>query len=332
MTITTFQVDPIPSMQPYAFERDALKKQGGALVVGNCNTEDDVLAQAGDAEILLLSWKGILTPRVMDALPNVRLMVRWGVGYDMIDVNAATTRGIAVANTPTYATEDVAEHAIALLMSCARAIPWLQEGIRAGEWPNAQKRTIHRMVGRTFGTVGIGRIGAATIKRAKGLGLRVLAFDKFLSEDQIRAYGAEPRSFEQLLAESDYISVHVPLSAATRHLIDAKAFALMKPGAIFINTSRGPVVDEPALIEALRSGHLSGAGLDVFEQEPMAADNPLRTMDQAVVTPHSAAYSIESWHALREEVVDVVSDWMRDSWSSCVVNPQVRPNLRPRAV
>ena len=330
MTITTFQVDPIPTMQPYAFERDAIEKAGGNLVVGDCNTEDDVLAQAGDAEILLLSWKNILTPRVMDALPKVRLLVRWGVGYDMIDVNAASARGIAVANTPTYATEDVAEHAIALLLSCARSIPWLQEGIRAGKWPNAQTRKINRIVGRTFGTVGIGRIGAATIKRAKGLGLRVLAFDKFLSEDQIRAYGAEPRSFEQLLAESDYVSVHVPLSAATRHLIDARALALMKPGAIFVNTSRGPVVDEPALIEALHSGQLSGAGLDVFEQEPMALDNPLRTMDNVVVTPHSAAYSEESWQALRQEVCDVVRDWMRESWSACVVNPQVRPTLRPR--
>ena len=330
MTITTFQVDPIPSMVPYDFERNAIEKQGGRFVVGDCRTEDDVIAQAGNAEIFLLSWKNVLTPRVMDALPKARLFVRWGVGYDMIDVAAATARGIAVANTPTYATEDVAEHAIALLLSCARSIPWLQEGIRAGQWPNAQTRKINRMVGRTFGTVGIGRIGAATIRRAKGLGMRLLAFDKFLSEDQIRAYGAEPRTFEQLLAESDYISVHVPLSAATRHLIDAKAFALMKPGAIFINTSRGPVVDEPALIEALRSGKLSGAGLDVFEQEPMAPDNPLRSMDNAVVTPHSAAYSEESWQALRQDVCDVVGEWIKDSWSPKVVNPDVRTKLRAR--
>jgi D-3-phosphoglycerate dehydrogenase len=330
MTIQTFQVDPIESLMPYTHELEAIRKQGGELVIGDCNTEDDVIAQAKDAEILLLAWKPVLTLRVMDALPRCRLLIRWGVGYDMIDVQAATARGIAVANCPTYATEEVAEEAITLLMDCARRASWFHERMRAGQWPSGMTNKIYRMKGRTLGIIGIGRIGSAVAWRARGLGLRVIAHDRYLNDDAIRAKQVEPRTFEQVLSESDYVSVHVPLKADTRHLIDAKAFAHMKRGAIFINTSRGPVVDEAALIDALQSGQLASAGLDVFEQEPLPADAPIRKMEHVVLLPHKAAYSEESWFALREEVCHTVGEWMRESWSSCVVNPDVRGTLRAR--
>ncbi len=330
MTIKTFQVDPVQSLMPYTYELDAIRKLGGELSIGNCNTEDDVLAQAQDAEILLLSWKPILTPHVMSALPRCRLVIRWGVGYDMIDVGAATECGIAVANAPAYATEDVAEHAIALLLSCARRVSWFHERMREGAWTYAMTNPIYRIAGRTLGIVGLGRIGSAVAKRARGLGLRVIAYDRYLADDVIRARQAEPRTFEQLLVESDYVSVHVPLNADTRHLIDANVLARMKRGAWFINTSRGPVVDEAALLVALSSGHLAGAGLDVFEHEPLPADAPIRQMEHVVITPHMAAYSEESWVALRHEVCETVGEWMRESWSSRVVNPEVRGHLRAR--
>jgi D-3-phosphoglycerate dehydrogenase len=332
MTIQTFQVDPVESLMPYMHELEAIRKLGGELVIGDCTTEDDVIAQAKDAEVLLLSWRPILTPRVMDALPRCRLLIRWGVGYDMIDVDAATARGIAVANCPTYATEEVAEEAIALLMNCARRASWFHERMRQDGWPSATTNKIYRMKGRTLGIIGIGRIGSAVAWRARGLGLRVIAYDRYLSDDTIRAKQVEPRTFEQVLSESDYISVHVPLKADTRHLIDAKAFARMKRGAIFVNTSRGPVVDEEALVDALKSGQLASAGLDVFEREPLPADAPIRQMEHVVLLPHKAAYSEESWFALREEVCHTVGEWMREGWSSCVVNPEVRERLRPRKV
>lgn len=331
MTIRVFQVDPFEPLMPYAFESEAIRARGGELVIGRCETEADVIAQAGDAEILLLTWKSIVTPAVMSALPKVRLIIRWGVGYDMIDAEAATARGIAVGNAPTYATEEVAEQAIALLISTARRVAWFHERLRQGGWPAARSNPIRRMAGRTLGVIGLGRIGLATAKRALGLGMRVIAHDLYLSDDEIRARGAEPRSMDALLAEADYVSVHVPLNRSTRHLVDAAALAKMKPGAILVNTSRGPVVDEAALIAALNEGRLGGAGLDVFEIEPLQADSPLRTMEHVVITPHMAAYSEESWHGLRVEMCDTVGEWIRDGWSKAVVNPQVRPTLRPRA-
>ena len=330
MTVKTFQVDPIQSLMPYAYEIDAIRKLGGELVIGNCASEEDVLAQAREAEILLLSWKPVLTPRVMSELERCRLIIRWGVGYDMIDVAAATARGIAVANCPTYATQEVAEETIALLMNCARRVSWFHERMREGQWTYAMTNPIYRIRWRTLGIIGLGRIGSAVAWRARGLGLRVIAYDRYRSDDDIRSQEVEPRTFEQVLSESDYISVHVPLKADTRQLIDAGAFALMKRGAVFINTSRGPVVDEAALIAALESGHLASAGLDVYEQEPLPADAPIRRLEHVVLLPHKAAYSEESWFALRQEVCDTVGEWMRDSWSSRVVNPEVREHLRAR--
>ena len=331
MSFTVFQVDPIESLMPYATESAAIEKLGGKLVLGHCAGEDDVLAQAQDAEIVLLSWKPWLTPRVMDGLPRCRLMVRWGVGYDMIDVGAATARGIAVANTPTYATEEVAEETIALLMNCARRVSWFHERLRAGGWPAGMSNPIYRIKGRTLGIIGLGRIGSAVAWRARGLGLNVIAYDNFLSDEQIRANQVDPRSLDRLLAESDFVTVHVPLKADTRGMIDASVFARMKQGALFFNTSRGPVVDEAALMDALNSGKLAGAGLDVFAREPLPGDHPLRQMEHVVLLPHKAAYSQQSWLAMRQEIVDTIGEWMRDSWAASVVNPEVRPSLRARA-
>jgi D-3-phosphoglycerate dehydrogenase len=315
---------------PFAFEQDAIRRMGGELVIGDCQTEDDVLAQAGDAEILLLSWRPVLTPRVLDGLPGVRLLVRWGVGYDVIDVDAATARGIAVANTPTYATEAVAEETIAFLMSVGRRVMWFHERMRAGEWPNAAANPIQYVRGRTLGIIGLGRIGSAVAWRARGLGMRVIAYDKYVGDEVIRSKQVEPRTFAQVLAESDYISVHVPLKADTRHLIDAAAFAAMRRGVFFINTSRGPVVDEPALVAALQSGQVAGAGIDVYEQEPLPADAPIRKAEHIVLLPHKAAYSEESRLAQQQEVCDTVGNWIRDSWTPNVVNPEVRARLRSR--
>lgn len=330
MPIRVLQVDPVDSLMPYTYEIKAIAQAGGEFVIGDCQTEEDVINQAGDAEILLISWKHIATPRVMDALPKVRLIMRWGVGYDQIDVVAAAERGIAVANTPSYCTDEVAEHTIALLVSAARRVPQIHAGMAAGGWPSTRTRPVHRIRGQTLGLVGFGRIGVATARRAAGLGLRLIAHDAYLSDEQIRARGAEPRSLDALLAEADFVSLHMALTPETRHIIDARCINLMKPTAYLINTCRGPVVDEQALTAALQRGHLAGAALDVFETEPLAGDSPLRHMDNVILTPHMAAYSEESFQSLREETVEVVTDWIRESWCKSVVNPQVRSKLRPR--
>ncbi len=330
MTVKVFQADPFPQHMPYAYEKEAIAQAGGELIIGDCNSEADVIAQAGDAEVILVEWKSVVTPAVMDALPKLRLVIRWGVGYDQIDAVAAEARGIAVANAPAYASEDVAEQAIALLLAATRRVGWFHTKMRNGEWPAARANPIYRLKGRTLGLIGIGRIGSATALRGKGLGMNVIAYDKYLDAATVRARQAEPRSFDQVLAESDVISVHVPLNPETRGLISAAALAKMKQGAFIVNTSRGPVIDERALIAALQSGHLAGAGLDVFETEPLPADSPLRMMEHVVVTPHMAAYSEESWHGLRVEMCETIGDWIKTSWSSAVVNQGVRATLRPR--
>lgn len=329
MTICVFQIDQSPRLMPYTYEAAAIKAVGGEFVVGNCKTEDEVIAGGQGAEILFISGMRQATAKVMDALPECRLMVRWGVGYDVIDVDAATERGIAVANAPTYCGDEVAEHAITLLMAIGRRMVWAHERMRRGEWTPADG-PIHRLTGRTLGIIGCGRIGAKVAARAQGLGFRVIAYDKYRPADELRAIGVEPRSFDEVLAEVDYLTLHVLLTNETRGLIDAAAFAKMKPDAMLVNTSRGAVIDQDALIDALASGRLAGAALDVFDGEPLAADSPLRTMEHVVLTPHTAAFSIESIEALRQEMCDTVAQWIATGWSERIVNPAVRPHLRQR--
>jgi D-3-phosphoglycerate dehydrogenase len=267
---------------------------------------------------------------VMAALPHCRLVVRWGVGYDQIPVQDATELGVAVANAPAYGTQDVAEHAIALLLSATRHVAWFHRAIAEGEYPDSTRRSIHRMTGRTLGIIGVGRIGTAVARRGLGLGLRVLGFDAYRPGEELRALGVEPVGLDRLLEESDYVSLHVPLNHETRGLMSADLIGRLRTDAILVNTSRGRVVDEEALIDALRARRIAAAALDVFEREPLPVDSPLRTLDNVVLTPHAAGFSIEAWGDLRTDMCNTASEWIRDGWSQRVVNPEVRPKLRAR--
>jgi D-3-phosphoglycerate dehydrogenase len=329
MLVKVFHADRSPWLMPYAFEQEAIRRAGGELVVDSCATDAEVIERAGEAEVLFVASARPVTAALMDALPRCRLIARWSVGYDQIDVEAATARGIAVANAPTYCSEEVAEHAIALLLALARQLVWSHERMREGSW-RPLSGPVHRLAGRTLGIVGCGRIGAKVAARALGLGLSVIAYDKYRSDEALRAIGVTPRTFDEVLAEADYLSLHVPRTAETRHLIDAAALAALKPEAMLINTSRGPVIDEAALIESLSSGRLAGAGLDVFEEEPLDPDSPLRSLERVILTPHVAAYSLESIEALRSEMCVTVADWIATGWSENVVNPEVKDRLRPR--
>jgi len=329
MAVQVLQVDRSQWLMPYAFEQEAIRGAGGEFVIESCTTEEEVVERAREAEILFVSSSRLVTPAVMDALPRCRLIVRWGVGYDQIDVEAATARGIAVANAPTYCSDEVAEHAIALLLALARQVVWSHERMREGGWQRPSG-PVHRLTGRTLGIIGCGRIGSKVAARTLGLGLRVIAYDKYRADDALRAFGVTPRTFEEVLAEADYLTLHVPWTAETRHLIGAAALASMKSEAMLVNTSRGPVIDEGALIGALSSGRLAGAALDVFEEEPLDQASPLRSLEGVILTPHVAAYSIESIEALRREMCATAADWIATGWSERVVNPEVRSGLRPR--
>ncbi len=250
------------------------------------------------------------------------------MGHEQIDSAAATQLGIAVANTPAYGTQDVAEHAIALLLASAKRIVWSHEQVRAGGWPAAQEGTVHRITGRTLGIIGVGRIGSATAQRAQGLGMRVIGHDNARPDAELRAIGVEPVDLATLAARSDYVSVHTPYSPSSHHLVDARLIAAFRPGTILVNTSRGKVLDQPAVDAALRSGHLAAAALDVYEIEPLPEDDPIRSAPNVILTPHHASFSDESMVDLRREMVTTTIDFMTTGWSSAIVNPEVRGRLR----
>jgi D-3-phosphoglycerate dehydrogenase len=227
-----------------------------------------------------------------------RLLVSCGVGLDRIDLAAASARRIMVCNMPDLCTDEVADHAMALLLACVRKVPRLHQRVTGGRWDRALLEPMPRLRGKTLGLLGFGRIGRAVAERARGFGLRLLAYDAYVAPAAAAAAGAALVDLPTLLAESDVVSCHLPLTPETAGLLDEAAFRRMKPSAYFVNTSRGRVVDEAALTRALREGWIAGAGLDVLAQEPPAADNPLLTLANVVVTPHASGFS--------DEVVDQI--------------------------
>jgi len=322
------QVDRSSELGPFTYERAELAAAGGELREFEVTDPADVVGVAKDADVLWLAWSPDLTGELLAQLPRCRLAIRWGVGHEQIDSAAATELGIAVANTPAYGTEDVAEHAIALLMASAKRLVWSHEQMRTGGWPAAVDGSVHRIQGRTLGIIGVGRIGSAAARRGLGLGLRVIGYDNARPDAELRAMGVEPVDLATLAAQADYVSVHTPYSASSHHLVDAALIAAFKPGTILVNTSRGKVLDQPAVDAALRSGHLAAAGLDVFETEPLPADDPIRSAPNVILTPHHASFSDEAMMDLRAEIASTTIEFMTTGWADAVVNPAVRDRLK----
>lgn len=246
------------------------------------------------ADVLLVALQPV-TAQVMDAMPKCRLISRLGVGVDNIDVPAATARGIWVANVPDYGTDEVSTHAIALALALLRGLPALITHTKAGAWDGLAAAPFTRLTHLTFGVMGFGRIGSATARKALGLGFRVMAHDPFISDDAIRNAGVEPVDQMALFKRADVVSLHLPLNADTRGLISARLLNLMKPSAYLVNTARGGVIDESALLDAVNAGVIRGAALDVLSAEPPPANNAvlqaLIRHERIVVTPHIAWYS-----------------------------------------
>lgn len=295
--------------------------RGLALELAQCRTEDDVIAAARDADAIVVQYAPI-TDRVLAALPRLRAIGRYGVGVDTVDVAAATARGIAVCNVPDYGTEDVSDHAIALALTLVRGIVQFDRAMRDGEYALSHAKPLHRTKETVFGVVGLGRIGLATARKARALGFSVLGCDR--RDDPIASSdGITVVDFETLLSQSDVISLHVPFDDTTRHLIDAVAISQMKHGAMLVNTCRGGVVDTAAVVEALRSGALKGAGLDVFEEEPLPAESLLYDLPGAALTPHAAWYSEESESELKRRAVENVIDVCEGITPRDILNPEV---------
>lgn len=266
------------------------------------------------------------TPNVLAASPGLRVIARAGVGYDGVNVPAATDHDIPVTITPTANREAVAEMTLALMFAACRMIVSNDKQVRAGKWP---RRLPMASRGKTIGLFGLGRIGSTMAFRAAALGMRVLATEKYPNAEFVRSQKIELVELDRLLADSDVVSVHAPLTDETRGLFNAQAFARMKPGSIFLNTARGGLMVEADLYQALASGHLRAAGLDVFEQEPPSADNPLFQLDNLVVSPHIAGADETSLVAMGVEAAECIASLYRGIWpEGAVVNDSLKERFR----
>jgi D-3-phosphoglycerate dehydrogenase len=303
-------------------ERELAAQRGIELDLAQCRTEDDVIAAAADADAILVQYAPI-TARVLDNLPALKAIGRYGVGVDTVDVPAATAHGVAVCNVPDYGTEDVSDHAIALALALSRGLIQLDRGIRAGSHDQVPAKPLHRFATRVFGVVGLGLIGRATGRKAKALGFEVIGSDPQLPIGTTTNEGIAVVPFEDVLTRADVISLHTPLTAGTRHLLDAGALAKMKTTAVLVNTSRGGVVDTAALVAALAGGRLKGAGLDVLEEDPVPADHPVAGLDNVILTPHIAWYSEESYGELKYRTLENVADVLAGRRPRNILNPEV---------
>lgn len=258
---------------------------------------------------------------VIAAMQRARVIVRYGIGVDNVDLVAAREQGIPVCNVPDYCIDEVADQTLAFLLAATRQVQPHSLLVRAGQWrlavPLSSMRTLRDL---TVGLIGCGRIGREVIRRLRSFGGRIVVHDPAVSADEITALGAEPVSLEQLLADSDAVSLHCPSTPQTRRLINAEALRQMKSGVILINVARGDLVDPEALTAAVQSGHVSAAALDVFDPEPMPADHPLLRMDQVVVAPHIASCSVRAVRRLRETVAQIVACSVRGEPLPNVVN------------
>jgi D-3-phosphoglycerate dehydrogenase len=306
--------------ESYDTEREILRAVDAELVLAprDCLTEDEVIATAAEADAILVR-EAPVSARVIDALPRCRAIVRYGVGVDNIDLEHARQRRIYVANVPGYGTEEVSDHAAALLLACIRSLRTRDANLRQGRFETDIREPILRTTGKTLGLIGYGQIGRALHRKWKGfLPRRVLVFDPYAPPAAIQEGGAEAVELDKLFAESDYISLHAPLTPQTRHLINAANLGKMKTSAILINTARGELIDESALTAALAEGRIAAAGLDVFEQEPLARDHPFIGMPNVVLSGHVGWYSKDAVKELQtrgaQEIVRVLSGHAPQCW------------------
>lgn len=287
-------------------ERDLLREAGHELRFGsNATSIEDVREAVAGADAVLNCYAQ-MPAEVIRGLDRCRVIARYGIGLDTVDVDEATSRGILVTNVPDYCIDEVSDHALALILSLARGVTLLDRKVRSGSWTPTDARPLHRLRGRTLGLVGFGRIARALVAKMAPLGYRIVTTDPFVPDEAVREAGAEPMTLEELLAAADVVSVHAPLTADSHHLIGAAELALLRSGAILVNTSRGPLVDLDALRVALEEDRLGGVGLDVLEVEPPSPDDPLLHRDDVIVTPHAAFYSEESLRELQRKAVEQV--------------------------
>lgn len=307
--------------QPVApIDLERFEELGVRLV--SIDSDAEFLAAAPQAVAVLNSGFRLTAP-LIQALDQCRLISRYGSGVDNIDVAAATRKGIPVANVPVFCVEEVANRCLTLLLACSCRLRLLDAATRDGVWGVQNIPLTEQIEGQILGLVGFGKIARAVASRAKSFGWRVIAHDPFVSPETAAAEGVELYDLDALLQKADYVSVHAPLTSSTRHLLGASRLRLMKASSFLVNTSRGGLIDEAALIEVLRNRRIAGAGLDVFENEPPAKDNPLFSLDNVILTPHCSSHTLRATAKVRSAAVDAVMRVLQGERPVHVVNPEL---------
>ena len=299
----------------------------GELVPMQTKKPEEFLSQAADCDALLNTYAGPITADVMAKMLRCKIIARYGIGVDTIDLAAATQAGIIVTNNPTYCIEEVAEHTMALLLACARKIAFYDRMVRGGAWAVPPGKPMFRLVGSTLGLVGFGNIARQVAVRAAAFGMKVLYADPFVKDGQFAEPGKKVE-LNDLLKESDFISVHPPLMPQTRKMINDDAFSRMKPTAFIINCSRGPIIDTDALVRALDAKKIAGCGLDTTDPEPLPDPHPLRGRDNVIINPHVAWYSEKAMVGLQAGAPNEVRRVLSGEWPINVVNKAVRGKNR----
>lgn len=303
-------------------EARVLAEVDASLVIAETGSEQELVKLVPEADAILTCFAHV-TPKVVRAGKKLQIIGRYGIGVDNIAVDQATELGIPVTNVPAYCLDEVAEHALAFFFSLARHICSYDSAVRAGNWELETGMPIFRMAGRTLGILGFGKIGQTLATKARGLGFKLIAHDPFLPAGVFVRHQTESVSLDELFSRADFLSIHMPLSAQTRHMVNRDLLRQMKPTAFLVNTSRGGVIDQSALLLALHEGWLAGAGLDVFEPERLVPGHPLLNAPNLLTTPHVAFYSEESVVELETQAAQNVADLLAGRRPDHVVNPEV---------
>ena len=299
-------------------EREIIARAGGELISANHLPLDKAVALAEDADGVLFR-RGTISAEMIRRFRRAKGLVRYGIGIDNVDLAAATAAGIIVGHVPAYCVDEVSVHAIAMWLACVRKLPQMQERLRRGDWDVHREDPVFRVAGKTLGIVGFGKIGKTVARKLAGWDLRILAADPFAEA----APGVELVDLETLCRESDFISLHAPLLPETRHIISHKQFAMMKAGVIIVNTARGPVLDTKALVASIDSGKVAQAALDVFEEEPLPANSPLRSHPKILLTDHMAWYSEESVAELQRTAAEQIATICTGGLPGSIANLEV---------
>jgi D-3-phosphoglycerate dehydrogenase len=322
-------VDSFATNMAATEEIEELDKVNSVLIKVNCSTEDEVIQAAGEADAIITRFAPI-TRRVLEAVPKCKVIARYGIGYDNVDIDAATDNNILVVNTPDFCLEEVSNHVIMLILACAKRLQLFSNYAKQGRWHEWRQIQLPMasIYGQTLGLVGCGHIAMMVARKARCFDLEIIGYDPYIDKSLAMERGITLVNLPELLSEADFISVSTPATKETWHLIGEEQFRKMKPSAYFINTARGSVVNELALIKALQEKWIAGAGLDVFEKEPVDADNPLLNMDNVIVTPHTAFYSDAALKQVRVSVGQETARVLSGKWPQNVVNKTVKPKIQ----